>query len=540
MLKKIFRCAIFVLLILVLLVSVFAVVLKFWVGPNIARQRMHSIISKTWAGQVQIEDVEFNLFKPLKYKNVSFLDSSRRQWAHAETFEVVIEDWPSMEAKIEAIKLDSLELQFHLENPALNELFNIAEKEPQEVKKKLKLPTSTVDNVSIYITDGNGPTLVWGNLSFSSKQNEELYEFSVVSKEPKEKERLAASGGINLESLESDVSVEFEHTFRQEENVSLIKLFSGTEDYRGGGHVAANLKISGLLNEPNSLPPQGSVEITDWSASYKELESVVKEMDCEILLAENNINCERFSAVIYGGIAEGDFNIDYGRAEPAEFSGKIVVKELQLAEVAKNFERLGKVGKGTADAEFVFSATKGEPNGLKGHGYIQLNDSDLYSAPITSYIFSTIGLKDQHLTRMADGVCVFSINGRIITIQEAEATSEYGAIVAEPGGTIDLEKNWIDVYVIALQVRAIRELLNKIPFMSIITKPTDKLRRFRIEGNMSEPPNKLVKKQAIRDVTEGTVSFFKEVINAGGELTDKTVNSSRSLFDTLTKNNGGK
>ncbi|MHC4187431.1 MAG: hypothetical protein ACYSRQ_04480, partial [Planctomycetota bacterium] len=197
-------------------------------------------------------------------------------------------------------------------------------------------------------------------------------------------------------------------------------------------------------------------------------------------------------------------------------------------------------GKGTADAEFVFSSKRAEPNSLNGHGYIELNDSDLYSTPLTSHIFTSIGLKDQQLTRMADGVCVFSINGSVITINEAKATSDYGAIVVEPGGTIDLEKNWVDVYVIAVPVRAFRELLNKIPFMSIITNPTDKLTRFRVEGSLSEPPSKLVKKQPFRDIAAGTVSFFKEVINAGGELTDKTVNSSRSLFDTLTKNNGGK
>ena len=33
-------------------------------------------------------------------------------------------------------------------------------------------------------------------------------------------------------------------------------------------------------------------------------------------------------------------------------------------------------------------------------------------------------------------------------------------------------------------------------------------------------PDKLVKKQPLTDVAASTVTFFKEVINAGGELTD--------------------
>ncbi|MHC5074432.1 MAG: hypothetical protein ACYTFE_06380, partial [Planctomycetota bacterium] len=130
--KKILRCAILVLLILVLLVSVFAVVVKLWVGPQIIRQKFQMYLSSFWAGQVHIEQAEFNLFKPLKYKNMSLLDPSGRQWAHAETFEVTIEDWPSFKINIEAIKLDSLKLQLHLENFEFKELFHVRLKENDE------------------------------------------------------------------------------------------------------------------------------------------------------------------------------------------------------------------------------------------------------------------------------------------------------------------------------------------------------------------------------------------------------------------------
>jgi hypothetical protein len=532
MLKKLLRRFFFIILILVLLVIILAGAVKFVAGPVIIRQQFQMYLSKFWAGKVHIEQAEFNLFKPLKYKNVSFLDPSGRQWAHAETFEVTIQDWPSLEVKIEAIKLDSLKL--------LKELFNTAPEETDEVNKELTLPAATIDDLSVYLTDGNEPTLILGDLSFSSKQNENSYNFTLISKDPNEEEKFEAVGAINLESLQTDVSVELEHTVRQADRSLLTTVFSGTEDYDGAGHAAANLKISGSVNEPKSLLPKGNIGLTDWSLSYKELESVVKGINCNIVLAENTVGSEKFTAFVYDGKTEGNFKIDYSSAGPVEISGNFKVKEMQLAEVAKDFERLGKLGKGTADAEFVFSSKRAEPNSLNGHGYIELNDSDLYSTPVASYMFTTIGLKDQHLTRMADGVCVFSINGSVITINEAKATSDYGAIVVEPGGTIDLEKNWVDVYVIAVPVRVFRELLNKIPFMSIITNPTDKLTRFRVEGNLSEPPNKLVKKQPFRDIAAGTVSFFKEVINAGGRLTDTTVNSSRGLFETLTRNNGAK
>ena len=139
---------------------------------------------------------------------------------------------------------------------------------------------------------------------------------------------------------------------------------------------------------------------------------------------------------------------------------------------------------------------------------------------------------------MTDAACTFTKTGSVITIREAKARSKYGAIVVEPGGIVDLKKNSIDIYVVAVPVRALRGLLEKIPFMSIITTPTDKLTRIRVEGNLSDPPNKLIKKQPFRDVAAGTVSFFKEVLKTGGDLSKTTADSTHSLFESLVGRDG--
>ena len=311
-LKKLFRRIFFIFLVLLLLLLILAAAVKFVAGPAIIRQKFTTYLSSFWAGQVHIEKAEFNLFKPLKYKNVSFLDPSGRQWAHAETFEVTIQDWPSMEANIEAIKLDSLKLQLHLDKDGGSKLFNTAPEETEELKKELTLPAATIDDISVYLADGNEPVLILGDLSFSSKQNEDLYNFSVISKEPKKEEKFEAVGAINLESLHADVSMEFEHTVRQADRSLLTKVFSGSEDYGGAGHAVANLKISGSVNEPNSLLPKGSIELKDWSLSYKNLEDFAREINCKIILAENSVGCEKFTAVVYDGSTDGDFKIDYG------------------------------------------------------------------------------------------------------------------------------------------------------------------------------------------------------------------------------------
>ena len=78
-----------------------------------------------------------------------------------------------------------------------------------------------------------------------------------------------------------------------------------------------------------------------------------------------------------------------------------------------------------------------------------------------------------------------------------------------------------------------RGLLEKIPFASIITSPKDKLTRIRVKGNLSDPPNKLIKKQPFRDVAAGTMSFIKEVVSTGGGLSKTAADSTHGLFESL-------
>jgi len=539
-LKKLLKRLFLGIITLILLLLISLAVIKFKVGPNVIRQKLLSYISNIWAGQVNIEGVKFSLFKPLYVKRVSLLDLEGREWAYAESVEFTLENWPSLKMKLEQTSAVSLTLMLHIEEQGAGTLFKIASEETDGVKNITNVPSFVVQDISINLVDGKRSEPVLSSISFSSQQNDDLYEISVVTKHPDKAERFEAYGTINLETMQIDASLDISHQLKIDESIALISLLSDSDDYSGEGHVTSNVKMSGSLKDLNSIQPEGTIELTGFSLSYKEYESVAKSINSIILFSKNNISSKYISAVMYEGCVDGSFNIDYNRFGPSESSGEFKVKELQLAELAKDFEGLGNAGKGTVEVEYIFSATSQDPHSLNGHGYIQLKDSDLFAKPIISNIFKLIGLKDQHLTERTDAACVFTNTGSAVTIKKAEATSKYGAIVVEPGGTVDLKKNWIDIYVIAVPVKALRGLLEKIPFVSIITAPTDKLTRFQIVGNMSDPPIKLIKKQPFKDVAASIFTFFKEVIDTGGNLSKTTIDSTHNLFETLAGRNDKK
>ena len=67
------------------------------------------------------------------------------------------------------------------------------------------------------------------------------------------------------------------------------------------------------------------------------------------------------------------------------------------------------------------------------------------------------------------------------------------------------------------------------PFVNL----QDKLTRLRIRGHWSDPAGKLIKKEPVKDVKEGTVGFLRDVIKSGGELSQQAGNTLRALFDAF-------
>lgn len=151
--------------------------------------------------------------------------------------------------------------------------------------------------------------------------------------------------------------------------------------------------------------------------------------------------------------------------------------------------------------------------------------------PLLTEISKIIGLTDKEIQTTSDASAVFRSNGLNLEIDQAYFTNQHGAIVIEPGGTIDLKNRTVDIYVTAIRLRQIGDFIRKVPVLRLFVRLKDKLTRLRIKGQWSDPLSKLIKKEPVNDVKEGVVDFFMQIAQTSGELTHQTIKGTKTFFE---------
>ena len=63
--------------------------------------------------------------------------------------------------------------------------------------------------------------------------------------------------------------------------------------------------------------------------------------------------------------------------------------------------------------------------------------------------------------------------------------------------------------------------MRKLPFAELFGKLKDKLTRLKVKGKWSDPASKLVTKEPLADIKEATVGFIRDVVDSGGQITEK-------------------
>lgn len=217
---------------------------------------------------------------------------------------------------------------------------------------------------------------------------------------------------------------------------------------------------------------------------------------------------------------EGHLRIDNNKLESPDITGQFRLEKIDMPKLAELADRPGKITTGKATLEHFFTAEKMDLDAFSGNGSLSIDNADILPMPLLSKIFKSIGLADNELKTTSDATMAFTTKGLLLTVNQAHCTNQHGAILVEPGGTINLQKHALDMHITAVHFKQIGEFIRKIPVIRLFANFKDKLMRLRIEGQWSDPAAKLIKKELVKDVKDGVVGFFIDVANAGGQLTN--------------------
>jgi len=463
-------------------------------------------------------------------EDLNIIDANGVEWFSAKTSQLTFENWPGLRPVLNEIETEGLALQGRLVDGKLRLPVELSSNKSAGSKSDyFDFKKLVVRNASFGLADRQGSKIDCDYLSLQPAGQEGFYDILLTCKGPEERDRISLKGVVNPASSEVSLTLEMDHTAQKQET-SVVFAALGMPQASAEGKLVADLRIAGRLNEPSELQLNGSAKFDEFVVFVKD-KVLANNLFTIAEVKEHLLSFDKFNAVVCNGPVEGSVYIESKQNRLIRLSGQFLGRKMNFVELTSILGEGGKKAtKGSVTLKYNFTAAGSDLKSLSGYGSVFLDDADITVLPVIPYIFSNIGLAKLDPLRMADVECIFSMAGPVVKIQSAHIANPYAAIVAEPGGTINLQTKQVEMYVNAVPLEKIESIIRQLPILDIFFNLKDKLTRLYIKGNWSDPPTKLITKRPIEDIKEGTVGFLQDVVKNGGQISQAMLKGFGAIF----------
>ncbi len=468
----------------------------------------------------------------ISLENLVVRDANDFEWLSVNTFGIKLDNWPGTKPVLTEIDADGLELVTHLVNGRLELPFKPPSNKSNGLQSDhFNLKILQVQNASISLAEKPESKITCNYLSMQHAEIEGFYDITLIFSEHREPEPsvMLIRGFVNPASREISLSLDIDHNMTKKETTVVFAAL-GIPNISTEGKLIADVTVTGSLNEPLGLHSNGRVEFDNWNVFIND-KIFANNLHTVARLNDQNINFEEISAEVYNGPVIGSVYLETEKNKLTKINGRFTGENISFIELTSLLSGQDKkAAKGSVTLNYSFATKSDNLQSLSADGQIILNDADITVIPVIPYIFNTLGLSKLDPLKLSDAECTFSMAGPLVKIQSAHIANPLGAIEIEPGGTIDLQTGQLDMYVIAVPLRQLDDLVRKAPVADIVFNLRDKLSRFYLRGHWSSPPAKLLTKTPIKDIKEGTIGFLQDVARNGGNFGQEMIKGFKALL----------
>jgi len=451
-------------------------------------------------------------------ENFTIADANGLSWFSANTSELTLRDWPGLHPALTAIDIEGLGVKAYLENgkPRFPVEFSGGESGGLQ-SDCLALEKLSIRDASVGVVNERESMLTFDRLLLESAEQKGFYNILVTRDEPNERSKISVTGLVNPSSSEAKLSLQVEHVAKKRETALLFGAIN-MPAFSAHGKLTADLSITGYLNEPAGLRPQGTIQFDDWVVVRAD-QVLVENLATVAKIDGQRLSTENLSAAFCRGSLQGSFYAERKPDRRITLGGRLLALQASFPELTSVLAGPAKKAKtGTVTLRYDFVADANDLGRLQGEGLIVLDDADITVLPVVPHIFAAVGLKNLDPLRMSDAEAAFAMSGPVVTIKSAHIANRLAAIEAEPGGTVNLRTKRIDGHAVVAPLGQIGMIVKRIPVVQIVANLKDRLTRLRVKGNWSDPPAKLITKEPIRDIKDATVGFLRDVAKTGGQF----------------------
>lgn len=490
---------------------------KVWVIPGIISSRIKSGLLNIWRGEVNVEGVVFNYLEPTAVRRVSLEDTNGRMLLQAESIRMKLSKRRWIYSGISELEIERLRCRIDVgDKESFAGIAGRGRGGTVAGGGLSDLRRATVHNGTVVLCGGDS-RFELGHLELD--MNKMAGEYHVVLREGLSGEpRAFLVSGVIDEDLDMLLCGEIDRFFSSNFVRSMLCVFDISQEYGAQGNIAGEMMVSGSLRDVNSLTVKAQGQFSQWGLIRKEA-AVAEDVNFRIEIDGRRCEIKDLTGVICGGKLSGWLLGGEIAKADGTYRGDISVNEIDLTQFSSTFEQEWSFAKGRCSGEYAFKFGGQWPDGLKGTGVIFVDNADLSMIGIVGELFTRIGLSRYDPMGASDAAASFTTSGAEVFIEDAMVSNRLAALRVERGGRVDLRSGQLDFNVIAVPLKQIDKIVRAIPIVRIFGGLKDKLVRLRVAGHWSQPPGKLITKQPLEDVKEGTVGFLSEVVESGGQIT---------------------
>jgi hypothetical protein len=323
--------------------------------------------------------------------------------------------------------------------------------------------------------------------------------------------------------LEADLNVVMKHMVIQKEAAAIFAALNAPFVTQADGKMDVKVglrgRLSDLLSSFTAIKISGAIALADGSVSCAR-GPLMRDLSVEIQFDGQTppSAVAEWSASFCKGQMKGNLTANVLEDGTVKYHCKADAQGVSFDEMSKLLSGSQETRKGELQYIYVMDGRTGALNETAGRGYIYLTDAHLGDVPLLTSLFNFVGLSQFDALQSTDVEATFAVKGPVVTLNKARVANAIAAVDVEPGGQVDIEKHYLDLYVIVAPVKQVRDVLRSIPLVKLAMSLKDRLTRLHIRGDWDAPPTSLITQETLKDIGEGTVDFVRGAVSAGGRL----------------------
>jgi hypothetical protein len=494
---------------------------KYWLVPFVLRQQISAALQKQWDGQLTIGAVNFNWTGPSYLRGVELRDAAGREWLRAGSVKLTPRDWPGLHPVLCEVEVEDFALQGYFAGGALQLPLKPASLR-QGGNATIDLRALTIRNMSIgIIADGNTIS-TWVGLQLTVRRDRQSHRIELKRMINVPGEELFVNGTVEGELLEADLNIVMKHMVIQKEAAAIFAVPNAPFVTQADGKMDVKVDLRGRLFDLPSISAiriSGAISLADGSVSCAR-GPLMRDLSVEIQFDGQTppSAVAEWSASFCKGQMKGNLTANVLEDGTVKYHCKADAQGVSFDEMSKLLSGSQETRKGELQYIYVMDGRTGALNETAGRGYIYLTDAHLGDVPLLTSLFNFVGLSQFDALQSTDVEATFAVKGPVVTLNKARVANAIAAIDIEPGGQVDIEKHYLDMYAIVAPVKQVRDVLRSIPLVKLAMSLKDRLTRVRIRGDWDAPPTSLITQETLKDIGEGTVDFVRGAVSAGGRL----------------------